>query len=180
MVEEAVEEVALADWSDRVGRACRDGFDFPAAFTAVDEVGRSNHIRLLLILEDVDSGNRLRLETLVDRDDARAPGISSVIPGAAWLQRQIHDFFAVEFDGEDNRPLLNHSGGAPLRKDFLLEPRLQTRWPGALEPGESDASPGRRRLVPPGVPEPGLLDDPDATAADIALSASGTRVRRTR
>lgn len=177
---ETVEEVALADWVDRVGRACRDGFDFPAAFTAVDEVGRTDHIRLLLILEDVTSGDRVRLETLVDRDGGRAPGISSLLPGAAWLQRQIHDFFGVEFEGEDNRPLLNHAGGAPLRKDFLLEPRLATRWPGALEPGESDSSPSRRKLVPPGVPEPGLLDDPAATAADIALSASGTRVRRTR
>ena len=169
-----------ADWYRSVEAASAQGHDFLNNLTAVDEVGRSNHIRVVLFLDDVRAGRRLRLETLVDRDDCELAGISSLFPGAAWLQRQVRDFFGVHFTGDDLRPLLNHGGGAPLRKDFLLEPRVQGRWPGALEPGESDASPSRRRLVPPGVPEEGLLDNPDATAADIAVSAAGTRVRRGR
>ena len=64
-----------------------------------------------------------------------------------------------------------------FRKDVLLAPRQETRWPGALEPGESDASPSRRKLVPPGVPDPAVVADPASTPADIALSATGTRVR---
>lgn len=73
-------------------------------------------------------------------------------PGAAWLQRQVHDLFGVSFDGGDNRPLIHHVGGAPLRKDVLLEERQVRPWPGALEPGHS--APGARKLVPPGVPDP--------------------------
>lgn len=172
-----VELVEPSDWYDRVARARDEGHDFIVNLTAVDEIGRGNHIRVLLILDDVERASRVRLEVLVDRDDCRLAGIATVFPGAAWLQRQVHDFFGVQFDGDDNRPLLNHQGGAPLRKDFLLQPRVTGHWPGALEPGESDASPSRRRMVPPGVPAPGLLEDPAATAEDIALSASGARVR---
>ena len=67
-----------------------------------------------------------------------------------------------------------------MRKDVLLGQRQSTTWPGALEPGESGASPSRRKLVPPGVPDPAVLADPEASAADVALSATGARVRRLR
>ncbi|TRY19957.1 NADH-quinone oxidoreductase subunit C [Tessaracoccus rhinocerotis] len=180
MAEGSGEVVAAGEWFPRVERARAEGFVHLANLTAVDEVGLSDHIRVLLFLTDAEGARRLRLDVLVDRDRCELAGITPLYAGAAWLQRQVHDFFGVRFTGDDNRPLLNHGGGTPLRKDFLLEPRIQGRWPGALEPGESDASPGRRRLVPPGVPEAGLLDNPDATAAEIALSASGTRVRRGR
>jgi NADH-quinone oxidoreductase subunit C len=47
--------------------------------------------------------------------------------------------------------------GFPLRKDFVLASRVVKPFPGAKEPGESDAgggSPSRRRTRPPGVPDP--------------------------
>ncbi|MDO5737420.1 MAG: NADH-quinone oxidoreductase subunit C [Propionibacteriaceae bacterium] len=174
------EDVAPEQWRSRVTAARAEGFCFLAGMTAVDDIGVSNHIRVLLMLDDRTRTSHCRLATAVDRDNPALEGIAQVFRGAAWLQRQIHDFFGVEFIGDDNRPLLNHQSGAPLRKDFLLQPRLDARWPGALEPGESDASPGRRRIVPPGVPDVDVLTDEDATAADIALSAAGTRVRRRR
>ncbi len=174
------ENVDARLWHERVRRARAEGFRFLSGMTAVDEIGRSNVIRILLWLDDDTWSGRCALATAVDRDAPALDGITDIFRGAAWLQRQIHDFFGVEFIGDDNRPLLNLQGGAPLRKDFLLEPRLTTRWPGSLEPGESDASPGRRRIVPPGVPEADLRTDDTATAADIALSASGARVRRRR
>lgn len=180
MVEESIEQVAPAEWFARVERARSEGYVHLSNLTAVDEVGSSEHIRVLLFLATGDGAGRLRLHTLVDRDECALDGITALFAGAAWLQRQVHDFFGVRFTGDDNRPLLVHDGGAPMRKDFLLEPRIEGRWPGALEPGDSDVSPGRRRLVPPGVPDEELLRDPAATAAQIALSASGTRVRRGR
>ncbi len=160
--------------------AGRAGYTFLANLTAVDEVGQSDHVRVLLWLENPDDGARLRLAVLAPRDDPHLPDLADILPGAAWLQRQIHDFFGVRFDGADNRPLIHHGGGAPLRKDVLLEPRQTQHWPGALEPGESEQSPSRRKLVPPGVPDPAVVADPASTAADIALSATGARVRRTR
>lgn len=174
------EDVAPGRWRERVTRARTEGFCFLSGMTAVDEVGTSDHIRILLWLDDETRSKRCALATAVDRDAPRLDGITDVFRGAAWLQRQIRDFFGVEFIGDDNRPLLNHGENRPLRKDFLLQPRLDARWPGSLEPGEADASPGRRRIVPPGVPDAEVLADDDATAADIALSAAGTRVRRRR
>lgn len=174
------EDVDPKQWRDRVARATAEGFCFLSGMTAVDDIGTSHQIRVLLWLDDETRSRRCALATAVDRDAPRLDGITDLFRGAAWLQRQIRDFFGVEFDGDDNRPLLNHGEGWPLRKDFLLQPRLDTRWPGSLEPGDSDASPARRRIVPPGVPEADVQGDEDATAAEVALSAAGARVRRRR
>jgi NADH-quinone oxidoreductase subunit C len=72
--------------------------------------------------------------------------------------------FGVTFDGFDDgsglplRPLLLPEGfeGTPLRKSFVLTARASKPWPGAKEPGESEtrAAPARRRVAPPGVPDP--------------------------
>jgi NADH-quinone oxidoreductase subunit C len=72
--------------------------------------------------------------------------------------------FGLAFDGFDDgtglglRPLLLPEGfeGTPLRKSFVLAARASKPWPGAKEPGESEASssPSRRKLLPPGVPDP--------------------------
>ncbi len=165
---------------DDVAAARAEGFGFLLGLTAIDEVGVSDEIRVVVRLLDPDTGRERRVEARTDRDDPRLPDLTDLFPGAGFLQRQAHDFFGVEFEGGDNRPLIHHGGGAPMRKDFLLEQRQATSWPGALEPGESGASPSRRKLVPPGVPDPAVLADPAATAADIALSATGARVRRLR
>lgn len=172
------ELVPVEAWHDRVAAARAEGFDYLWNLTAVDEIGRSDHIRVVLWLHRGDE--ELRLDALCDRDDPHLAGITDLFAGASWLQRQVHDFFGVVFDGDDNRHLLNHAGGAPLRKDVLLPARLETRWPGGIEPGQNQASPGRRRLVPPGVPAPDVLANPDATPAEIATSAAGTRMGRSR
>ena len=168
--------IEQVQWRDAVAGALAGGHTFLANLTAVDEVGKSDHIRVLLRLLNPDTGADLTLETLTDRDDAHLADIADLLPGAAWLQRQVHDLFGVVFDGGDNRPLIHHAGGAPLRKDVLLAERLSTPWPGALEPGQS--APGARKIVPPGVPDAAVLADPEATPADVALSATGARVRR--
>lgn len=173
------ERVAPDRWRARVERARTDGYTFLNDLTAVDEIAAST-IRVLLRLEDPRHGAQLDLATEVDREAPRLDGIASVFPGAAWLQRQVHDLFGVEFSGDDRHPLIVHGGGAPLRKDALLAPRIERRWPGALEPGQAQASPSGRKLLPPGVPDPAVAEDPATTPAEVALSATGTRVRRRR
>ena len=72
--------------------------------------------------------------------------------------------FGIDFDGHPHLvPLLLPDGfeGHPLRKDFVLAARVAKAWPGAKEPGESDAdaghaAPSRRKTPPPGVPDPRL------------------------
>ena len=171
------EQVEPAQWRQRITDAVAAGFDFLTHLTAVDELGRGDHLRVLAWLDNVDTAERCYLSTDVPRQGAQLDSVADVLPSAGWLERQVHDFFGIRF-GDNTAPLLNHQGGAPLLKDHLLEPRLTTSWPGALEPGESDASPGRRRQRPTGVPDPAVVNDPDATAEDIARSASGIRRAR--
>jgi NADH-quinone oxidoreductase subunit C len=90
-----------------------------------------------------------------------------VFAGASWHERETFEMFGLVFDGHPHLvPLLLPDGfeGHPLRKSFVLAARAAKAWPGAKEPGESDAdvglpargsgSPGRRKTRPPGVPDP--------------------------
>jgi len=105
-------------------------------------------------------GQGLLLKTRVPRDKAELPSATGVYRGANWHERETFEMFGVEFTGHpDLKPLLLPDGfeGHPLRKEFVLASRVAKAWPGAKEPGESDhdrgrTAPGRRRMLPPGVP----------------------------
>ncbi len=142
-------QIPVEQWASEAAAARRAGFSLLVNLTAVDELGRADEIRVILTLEHPETRDRADLVTRVPRDDSALPDLAPVFPGAAWVQRQVHDLFGVTFDGGDNRALIHHAGGAPLRKDVLLEPRQAKPWPGAVEPGSSE--PGRRKLLPPGV-----------------------------
>jgi NADH-quinone oxidoreductase subunit C len=102
------------------------------------------------------------LRTRVPKDAPELPSLTSVWRGADWHERETYEMFGVRFAGHPNLvPLLLPDGfeANPLRKDFVLASRVAKAWPGAKEPGQSDAdlaaSGARRsrRLNPPGVPE---------------------------
>jgi NADH-quinone oxidoreductase subunit C len=146
---------------------------------------------------------RLLVRTRVPADDPVVASVTDLWPGAAWHERETREMFGVDFTGFDDgarsldgeplglRPLLLPDGfeGTPLRKSFVLAARASKPWPGAKEPGESDtaASPSRRKMLPPGVPdaewgprEPdrsgdSALDDsaPDDSATDDAPDDGG-------
>ena len=153
--------VEAADWHDAVAQLKRDGYSYFDWLSAVDE--HPEGFRLVLHVARVPSTesplDHLLLVTYVDRDDATVASIADVYAGAAWHERETHEMFGIDF-GVDLDPLLLPDGfeGHPLRKEFVLASRVAKPWPGAKEPGESDAesthSPSRRRIKPPGVPEP--------------------------
>ena len=97
----------------------------------------------------------LVLRARCPRQDARVPSLVGCFAGAAWHERAVAELFGIAFDGHDTGPLLLPAGfeGHPLRKDFVLAARQARPWPGAKEPGESDADlarPARRRAAPLG------------------------------
>jgi NADH-quinone oxidoreductase subunit C len=128
-------------------------FDF---LTAVDlEV---EGFEVVCRLWDPDARAEHLLTTRCSRDDPRVPTLTGVFAGAAWHERAVAEMFGVVFEGHDTAPLLLPATfeGHPLRKDFVLAAREAKRWPGAKDPGESDADlavPKRRRAKPLGARE---------------------------
>jgi NADH-quinone oxidoreductase subunit C len=183
-----VTEVLPQEWLAAVESLKADGFDYFDWLGCVDEIGRQDCLRVVLVIRNVGQGAELRmLSCSLPRSAPRLDTVSGVFAGAAWHEREVAELFGVEFIGGDHRRLLlsPEFEGTPLRKDEVLAARTGMSWPGAKEPGESEASPSRRRLVPPGVPDPAVWGDRDASqpAADpaaVAESAVGGRVRRRR
>jgi NADH-quinone oxidoreductase subunit C len=143
------------DWLSAVDETDADpaGFDVVAHLLASASAGTGAGLTRMLVRTRVPEGSTLA-------------SVTDLWPGAAWHERETFEMFGVEFDGFSDgtglglRPLLLPEGfeGTPLRKSFVLAARASKPWPGAKEPGESDASlarsasPSRRKLLPPGVP----------------------------
>jgi len=181
-----VTEVLPEDWLAAVEELKADGFDYFDWLGCVDEIGRRNCLRIVLVLRDLARRAEPKmLSCVLPRDEPRIDSVRTVFAGAAWHEREAAELFGVEFlGGEHRRLLLNPEfEGTPLRKDQVLAARTGMNWPGAKEPGESDASPGRRRMVPPGVPDPAVWGDRDASQpapdpAEVAESVRGRARRR--
>jgi len=169
-----------ADWHDAIRTLRDEGYTYFDWLSAVDE--HPEGFRLVTHLarlpaSSVGELDHLLVATYVDRDAAQIASIIDVFAGAAWHERETHEMFGIDF-GRELKPLLLPDGfeGHPWRKEFVLVSRVAKAWPGAKEPGEGDAdsthSPGRRRVKPPGVPEPEQWG-PDATVPKPAGDESG-------
>jgi NADH-quinone oxidoreductase subunit C len=136
------------------GDAIPAGFDVVCHLIDVRGAGRAGGLRRVLLLTRVPDGQVLT-------------SVTDLFAGAAWHERETAEMFGIGFEGFDDgtgmglRPLLLPDGfeGTPLRKEFVLAARASKPWPGAKEPGEGEGasarrSPSRRRLLPPGVPDP--------------------------
>ena len=181
-------EVLPADWLAAVEALRADGFDYFDWLGCVDEIGRRDCFRIVLVVRNLERlAEPTMLSTWLPRDDPRIASVSTIFAGAAWHEREVAELFGVEFLGGERRRLLLSSDfeGTPLRKDEVLAARTGMDWPGEKEPGETEVSPSRRRMVPPGVPDPAVWGDRDpsqapADPAEVAESAVGGRVRRRR
>jgi len=155
-------DVDASQWHDAAGFVRDDDvtscgfFDWLSGYD-----DRDAGLAVVLHVWSVRARHHVFLRTRVARDGGRLTTLTDVWPGAAWHERETYEMFGVVFDGHPNLvPLLLPDGfeGNPLRKEFVLASRVAKAWPGAKEPGESEheaASPGRRRMLPPGVPAEG-------------------------
>ncbi len=145
----------MISWREEVAAALAEGFTFFDFLTAVDL--EADGFEVVLRLWDPLERKEKLLSTRCSRDDPRVPTLRGLYKGADWHERATAEMFGIVFEGHPTAPLLLSEAfqGHPLRKDFVLAARVVKRWPGAKEPGESDAdlaAPGRRRPQPPGVP----------------------------
>ncbi|MCO8275651.1 NADH-quinone oxidoreductase subunit C [Actinoplanes sp. TRM 88003] len=157
--ERAVVDVPVARWWETVGTAKHNGAlgcDYFDWLSAVDEL--DDGFRVVAHLYSTRRRHALLLRTLVPRDNPVIESVIELFPGAAWHERETYEMFGITFARHpDLRPLLLPPGfeGHPLRKEFVLASRVAKAWPGAKEPGESEAGTAKRApMRPPGVPDP--------------------------
>jgi NADH-quinone oxidoreductase subunit C len=163
-------DVPAEHWIEAL-TAARDtlGLSFFDWLSAVDELadGFSVAVHLAAVgnpaAEPGAGVRRVLLRTRIPRDAASLPTATGLFAGAGWHERETHEMFGIDFPGHPHLvTLLLPDGfeGHPLRKEFVLAARVAKAWPGAKEPGESDHGSGeaapaaRRRMLPPGVPDP--------------------------
>ena len=162
-------DVPTALWVDALTAARDLGFDYFDWLTAVDQTDAAEDPGFDVVAHLWSIGRRAHL-LVRTRVPAARPALATataVFPGASWHERETFEMFGVEFAGHPHLvPLLLPDGfeGHPLRKEFVLAARAAKSWPGAKEPGESDAdvegghggrgAPSRRKTRPPGVPDP--------------------------
>jgi NADH-quinone oxidoreductase subunit C len=151
-VSDETREVGREQWQAQAQALRKDGYAFFDALTAVDL--EADGFEVVLRVWDVARRTGVIVRTRCPREDARVPSLVDVYAGARWHERVTAEMFGIAFDGHETAPLLLPAdfGAHPMRKDFVLAARAAKRWPGAKEPGESDADLGtrRRRPVPPG------------------------------
>ncbi len=123
--------------------------------TAVDELAEGYSV--VCHLWSIEQRHGLLIRTRLPLETPHLATLTGVFAGAAWHERETYEMFGVVFDGHPHLvPLLLPDGfeGHPLRKEFVLASRVAKDWPGAREPGEGHGGPVRRRMRPPGVPDP--------------------------
>lgn len=65
--------------------------------------------------------HRLRIKCRVPQDDPSIPSVTSVWPGANWLERETYDLYGIRFIGHPDLRriyLYDEFVGHPLRKDY--------------------------------------------------------------
>jgi NADH-quinone oxidoreductase subunit C len=116
------------------GRALRDAPELQFAvlvdITAVDYLPREPRFEVIYLVVSPgaagygDVPKRLRFKVRVPGADARVPSISSVWTSAGWAEREVFDFFGIQFDGHpDPRRILMPEDweGYPLRRDYPVQ-----------------------------------------------------------
>ena len=149
-------------WRASLEAARDEGFTFFDWLSAVDRTydEAAPGFDVTAHLLDVGTRGAVRGILLVTRvvDGEPVDSVTGVFAGAAWHERETFEMFGLDFVGHPHLvPLLLPDGfeGHPLRKDFVLAARAAKAWPGAKEPGESEAGTAKRApMRPPGVPDP--------------------------
>lgn len=122
--------------------------------------------------DNVQFPGRVALRVIADREAAELPSIADIYQGAAWHEREAHDFFGLSFTGNDNLLPLLLPGDAtfhPLRKEAKsLKPLAEL-----IEPGEvMREDPGFALFAPPAKPAPASEQGERADAEQPAAAAA--------
>ncbi len=104
-------------------------FNMLADLTAVDYPQRPKRFEVIYQLYSFPRNERLRVKTQVGENET-VRSVTTVWPGANWLEREVYDMFGIRFEGHPDlrRILLPEDWeGHPLRKDWSII-RQDVKW----------------------------------------------------
>lgn len=96
-------------------------FNFLSDITCVDRFPCEPRFELVYRLRSIPKGSELQISVRVSGSSAKVKSLVSLWPSANACEREVHDLFGVEFQGNPNlsRMLLPEDWeGHPLRKDY--------------------------------------------------------------
>ena len=113
------------------------GFASLSDVACTDWPGREPRIWMAYHLSSpMERGRRVRVKVGLPEGDLRVPSATVLWPSANWLEREVYDFFGVEFSGHPDLrriELPEEWEGYPLRKDEPLG-GVNTQYKGAFIP----------------------------------------------
>jgi NADH-quinone oxidoreductase subunit C len=127
----ALDQPTLVLTREQIVAACMALREVPALqfmclsdVTAVDWWPGEPRFQVVYHLASIEHRLRLRLKVSLPGEDAHIPTVTTVWPGANWLEREVFDLFGIVFDGHpDLRRVLMPEDweGYPLRKDYPVQ-----------------------------------------------------------
>ena len=96
-----------------------------ARFNTASAVDTPREIEILYHFTFDKINLMVSIRVLLDKKDPHVQSLTSIMKGAGWIEREIHELFGVEFDGHpDLKPLLLPDdwpkGKYPLRRSCKL------------------------------------------------------------
>lgn len=165
------------------------GYEYLADLTALDLLrweGAPERFATVYHLYSFQANEWIRVKAYIPEEDLRVASATALWPAANWLEREVYDFYGIQFDGHpDLRRILlpDNFGSFPLRKDYPLQGRGERdRFP-RVEPTDEELVPDESDPFDPdaadmrGVPEalaeqihPGLASLEQAEGQHMVLN----------
>lgn len=98
-----------------------EGWTQLSMLTCVDWI-KEGQFQLVYILMNWENGVRIQVRSRIPRVNPSFMTVTNIYPGAQYYERDVHEFFGVVFEGNDDALkqlfLENWDDMPPLRKDF--------------------------------------------------------------
>lgn len=146
-------------WLSTIRRARdEEGLDFFSWLTGIDwstevEVGEAvedadslvERFEVMCRLSSVANASAAHFVATLPKDDPKIDSLVPLFGGAEWHEREAHDMFGIEFEGNPNPRniyLPDDFVGHPLLKSYPLLTREVKPWPGDVDvealPGDDE------------------------------------------
>ncbi len=102
-------------------------FDYPVHISSVDFPKEAERFEMVYEFFSIRKKHQVRLKVRVPEDDCEIESLTSLWPGANYLEREVYDMMGIRFlnHPELKRILLpdDYDEGYPLRKNFPIQGR---------------------------------------------------------